>query len=76
VNCNNEKTFELRFFASTLEEREFYAALEFADASVRYTSDIAIRDVLHGEAITWPHFVEWLQRNNYRHLADELGLSH
>jgi hypothetical protein len=48
VNCNNEKTFELRFFASTLDEREFFAALEFADASVRYTRAIAIQEALRG----------------------------
>lgn len=73
VNCNNAKTFELRFFASTLCEREFFAALEFADASVRYTQAISIQAVVHGDAITWPHFTEWVQRNDYPHLLAELG---
>lgn len=73
VNCNNEKTFELRFFKSTLDEREFYAALEFADASVRYTRSITIQDVLRGRAITWAHFAKWVKRHNYRNLSAELG---
>ena len=74
VNCNNERTFELRFFASTLDDREFYAALEFAEASVRYTGAVAVRDVLRGEAITWDHFSDWVAASEYRQLAAELGV--
>lgn len=73
VNCNNAKTFELRFFKSTLDAHEFYAALEFADASVRYTRAITIQDVLRGRAITWAHFTKWVKRHNYRHLAAEIS---
>ncbi|SIC52359.1 Putative amidoligase enzyme [Mycobacteroides abscessus subsp. abscessus] len=72
VNCNNEKTFELRFFMSTLDHVEFYAALEFADASVRYTHSIALQDVLRGKALTWRHFTEWVKRHNYKHLLAEI----
>lgn len=72
VNCNNEKTFELRFFMSTLDEREFYAALEFADASVRYTHSITLQDVLRGNALTWRHFTEWTERHDYKHLLAEI----
>ncbi|SKT84773.1 amidoligase family protein [Mycobacteroides abscessus] len=73
VNCNNEKTYELRFFKSTLDEQEFYAALEFADASVRYTRALSIRDVLRGKAITWRHFTAWVRRHNYRYLLAEIS---
>lgn len=73
VNCNNAKTFELRFFKSTLDEQEFYAALEFADASVRYTRAITIQDVVRGKAITWAHFTKWVKRHNYRHLVAEIS---
>ncbi|WP_137355323.1 amidoligase enzyme [Mycobacteroides abscessus] len=73
VNCNNKNTFELRFFKSTLEEREFYAALEFADASVRYTRGLAIQDVVRGKAIGWRHFTTWARRHNYRNLLAEIG---
>ena len=61
VNCNNRATYELRFFRSTLNEREFYAAIEFADASVRYTRAIKTSDVLRGNALDWSQFVAWLQ---------------
>jgi hypothetical protein len=73
VNCNNKKTFELRFFKATLDEREFYAALEFADASVRYTRAITIQDVLRGKAITWRHFTAWVKRHNYQYLLAEIS---
>lgn len=73
VNCNNDKTFELRFFKSTLDEQEFYAALEFADASVRYTRCIPLQDVLRGKALTWRHFSGWVKRHNYRHLWAEIS---
>ncbi len=72
VNCNNARTFELRFFASTLNEREFFAALEFADASVRYTRSFDVQDVLHGGALTWPHFTEWVQSRDYPNLFAEI----
>lgn len=72
VNCNNAHTFELRFFASTLDKQEFYAALEFADASVRYTRAITIQDVLRGKAMTWRHFTAWVRRRNYKNLLAEI----
>ncbi|WP_147382337.1 amidoligase enzyme [Mycobacteroides abscessus] len=75
VNCNNKKTYELRFFKSTLNVQEFYAALEFADASVRYTRDVNVRDVLHGKAITWPHFAAWVAQRKYPNLLAEMNRS-
>lgn len=72
VNCRNEKTFELRFFAATLDAREFLAALEFADASVQYTQDLRMSDVLGGGALTWSHFAEWLETRNYPNLSAEI----
>jgi hypothetical protein len=72
VNCRNEKTFELRFFAATLNAREFLAALEFADASVRYTQALRINDVMSGDALTWSHFADWLESRNYPNLSAEI----
>lgn len=72
VNCRNEKTFELRFFAATLNTREFLAALEFADASVQYTQALCINDVLAGDALTWSHFAQWLETRNYPNLSEEI----
>lgn len=73
VNCNNKDTFELRFFKSTLTEQEFYAALEFADASIRYTRAISAQDVVRGKAIGWRHFTAWAKRRNYRNLLAEIN---
>ncbi|MEX7474497.1 amidoligase enzyme [Mycobacterium adipatum] len=73
VNCNNAKTFELRFFGSTLQETEFNAALEFADASVQYTRNLSTHQVVHEDAITWRSFVTWVERQDYRNLLAEIS---
>ncbi len=72
VNCQNVHTYELRFFKSTLDEQEFYAGVEFADASVRYTRDTTSKDVLHGKALTWPQFAKWVKEHDYPHLLAEI----
>lgn len=72
VNCNNERTYELRFFASTLDFIEFFAAIEFADASVRYVREHRTNDVLHNGALSWAHFVEWVKVREYPHLLSQL----
>lgn len=76
VNCNNEKTYEMRFFRSTLEPVEFWAALEFADASVEYTRGLKTPDILRGKALTWPHFTEWAeaQGTRYANLVAEFAI--
>jgi hypothetical protein len=73
VNCNNERTYELRFFASTLEEQELRAALEFADASVQYTKAIKTHDILRGNALSWDKFETWTGDNNYPNLLAEMA---
>ena len=60
INCQNDKTYELRFFKSTVDIEEFYAAVEFADASVEYTRGINANDVLRGKALAWSTFVDWV----------------
>lgn len=72
VNCNNAKTYELRFFRSTLETHELYAALEFTDASVEYTRGIKATDVLRGESLTWDHFRQWVDAKRYPNLTREI----
>lgn len=71
VNCNNERTYELRFFASTLDETELRASLEFADASVEYTRGLSCHDVARGHALHWSRFCWWLvdQGDRYGHLV-------
>ena len=69
VNCNNERTFELRFFQATLDEDEFWAALEFADASVRYTRNLSSQDIVRGRGATWLDFRDWVLDHDYPALA-------
>jgi hypothetical protein len=73
VNVQNNATFELRFFKSTLNYRKFMAAVEFADASVRYTANLTSTDVLRGNALNWERFKKWVQRRNYTHLTAEIN---
>jgi hypothetical protein len=73
VNTNNEKTYELRFFSSTLDETQFWAALEFADASVEYTRGIRSRDILRGNALKWDSFKAWVAEHKYPNLTAELN---
>ncbi|AZS06878.1 glutamine amidotransferase domain protein [Mycobacterium phage Raela] len=73
VNCQNAATYELRFFAATLDPTEFYAALEFAHASVEYTRKLTTRDVLTGNALEWRTFSDWVaRRGDMHHLEAEL----
>lgn len=72
VNCNNAKTYELRFFKSTLRTSEFMAALELADASVEYTRGIKTADILRSNALQWPDFISWADSTgNYPNLILE-----
>ena len=75
VNCTNRHTFELRFFQATLDEQEFMAAIEFADASVRYARQVTSKDVLRPtgqKALTWHHFTQWVLAHDYPQLTAEL----
>lgn len=72
VNCRNDRTYELRFFKSTLDEQEMRAALEFADASVEYTRGIKSPDILRGNALSWDAFASWVRSRNYPNLEAEI----
>jgi hypothetical protein len=73
INTNNDDTFELRVFASSLEPREVQAALGFAAASVEYTRDLTVEQIANGGGWTWPAFVAWLSdQPAYQPLRQEL----
>lgn len=72
VNCQNARTFELRFFQSTLDDCEMFAALEFADASVEYTRQLKSVDILKGEALSWEAFTEWVDGHDYPNLSSQI----
>lgn len=61
INCQNEKTYELRFFKSTVNDEEFFAAIEFADASVEFTRNLSAMDVLRNRGLDWANFISWVE---------------
>jgi len=71
VNCTGDRTYELRFSAATLKPSEFYASIEFAHASVVYTSTLSVGDMYAGGALSWDMFAEWVaeRENTYPALA-------
>lgn len=69
VNCQNRDTYEMRFFASTLNPVEFFAAIEFADASVEYTRQLRAADVLRGNGMSWSAFIDWADAQGDRYSA-------
>ena len=72
INTNNTHTFELRVFASSLNPGEVQAALGLAAASIEYTRDLSVPNILHG-GWTWTAFVAWLaQQPAYAPLAQQL----
>jgi len=72
VNCRNDRTYELRFFQSTLDEQEMRAALEFADATVEYTRGLKAHDVLKGNALSWNKFASYVRTHHYPNLEAEI----
>jgi hypothetical protein len=60
INTNNDDTFELRVFASSLDPAEVKAALGFAAASVEYTRDLTYSKIANGDGWRWAGFVRWL----------------
>lgn len=74
INCNNEHTYEVRVFKSTLTPRYLFSALELLDASVEYTRTMTSGDVIAG-ALDWFAFIRWINADEdraarYAHLAD------
>ena len=73
INCGNSETYEMRFFASTVDTTEFHAAMEFADASVNYTRSLPASDILRNNALQWDAFIEWTAAQRYPHLLSEIA---
>ncbi|WP_246843463.1 hypothetical protein [Allokutzneria sp. NRRL B-24872] len=73
INTQNDATFELRIFASTLEPQEVKAALGLADASVEYTRNLTVADIAQRDGWDWSSFSSWLaQRPEYAPLMCEM----
>lgn len=63
VNTQNDHTFELRMFASSLHPHEIKAAFALAAASVEYTRELTVADLVHHGGWSWSMFVDWLEQH-------------
>ena len=75
VNLQNANTIELRFFRPSLKPSTVISALEFCDASFRYTNSITLQDVLKNNALAFNSFRSWLassQSPSYPALSERL----
>ena len=69
VNVTNWDTFELRIFASTLRKSELSAAMDLAAASIEYTRDLTVPEIIAG-AWEWDSFMAWVdERPEYAALS-------
>ncbi|MBN9743571.1 hypothetical protein DMP23_21250 [Amycolatopsis sp. A1MSW2902] len=72
INVQNDDTFELRMFASSVKPQEVQAALAFADASVRYTQQLTLGAILRDAGWSWDAFLAWAgARPEYDSLSRE-----
>lgn len=69
INVNNYHTFEVRVFRASVEVEEVRAALDLVAASVEYTRDLTVAEIVHG-GWTWDNFMTWAaQRSEYSALV-------
>lgn len=69
INVQNSHTFEMRVFASSLKRVEVQAALDLVAASVEYTRDLTVPEILNG-GWTWSGFMQWVdERPEYSALS-------
>jgi len=60
INTQNEHTFELRVFASSLNTQQVKAALGLAAASVEFTRQLTTAHIVHHGGWQWSAFTTWL----------------
>jgi hypothetical protein len=73
INTNNDDTFELRIFASSLDPQRVRALFGFAAASVEYTRGLTVDAIIKRRGWAWPAFVDWVaERPIYAPLHGQL----
>lgn len=73
VNTTNTDTFEVRVFASTIDQQELQAALGLVDASAAYSAEIDAYAIHHRDAWSWSAFSKWVdEREQYAPLSREM----
>ncbi len=72
INTQNDTTYELRVFASSLKPQQVQAALAFAAASVEYTRALTVAAIAQRQGWEWAAFTRWLDdQPQYAPLARE-----
>lgn len=80
VNCQNNNTYELRFFKGNMNSLAVRACLEFVHALHAYTEGLTSHDCLVNRALTWRPFLAFVKRKSaednfpYRRLYERLLL--
>jgi hypothetical protein len=73
INVTNSATFELRMFASSLQEEEVGAALAFASSSVEYARILTPQDILKRDGWSWRAYSDYVaQTPSYAPLRKEI----
>lgn len=71
VNVQNDETFEVRVFASTLDTSELRAAIDLVAGSVEYSRSLTVADITRGDGWTWDAFIKWAdERPEYAALVE------
>jgi Putative amidoligase enzyme len=73
INVQNDATFEIRAFRSSLVKQEVQAALDLVAASVEYTRNLTVPTIVAG-GWTWEAFRAWVaERPEYTALSEEMA---
>jgi Putative amidoligase enzyme len=74
VNVQNNATFEVRMFASSLNPQQVQAAIGLVDASVEYARQLSAHDIAQSNGWAWPNFTQWVrdQGDLYRPLRGQI----
>ena len=74
VNVNNQHTFEVRIFATSIDRDVVFSAISFVAASIEYTRQLKGRDVMKSGGMTWAGFRAFVEsKPEYSVLLSEMN---
>jgi hypothetical protein len=74
VNVNNEHTYEVRIFATSLDANVVFSAISFVSATIEYTRQLKGRDVMKSGGMTWDGFRAYVESQpQYATLLTEMN---
>lgn len=74
INCQNEHTLEVRIFRSSTNPTEIKAAMEVVHATVEYTRNLTVPEIVKGDGWKWRGFRKWVSERaeTYPNLLEEM----